>query len=482
MCQWNLLESLLGNEVRMLVGGLAVLILLLSLVPAVAQDYIDLSQAISLALSQNKDLIRSVLSVDAGELRQADASAEFNTNIRPDAMTSFSQGQNLLRYGPRVSKKLEWGTLLNVSSGVVSDLTQGTNRVSVRFEIEQPIFRNFGSAIHREGILQANSAKQAARRKYELRKADIVLDVVKTYETILRLTQQVKADQESATRNNALYRVTKAKEGVGKTSRVDTLRVELLLGQAKLRLEASRERLGWAQRDFAELLGFPQGTVFEVRPAPVLELKIEDPARAIQVALANRLDYAQALQDQDDAARAVTIAEKKLMPDVRVVASYDDFASSPTAYGSIPLARQLWYFGLSSPTDYNFARERIGVEQAKVAQRTAFQTIDILSNSIAREVPQQLQAYRRAQAELTFAEQNFKLAQARAKLAKQRFALGRGDNFAVTDAEVAFLTAESALLSAQADASIGSYQLTRTLGTILEAPEDLKPPQFARAP
>ena len=458
-------------------AGLITLILLFGVYPALAQEGIDLPQAINYALSQNKELVRTALTVDLGQLREAHASVEFDTNIRPDVMTSFSGGQDFLRYGPRISKKLEGGTVLNMSAGVVTDFTQGNvhNRGSMRFQIEQPIFRNLGSLIHREPLLQAASGVKTARRKYELRKADLVLEVVKTYENILRLQQQVRADQASFKRNHALYRVTKAKEGLGKTTRVDTLRVELLRGQAKVRLEASQERLAWAQKDFAELLGFPPDKVFDLQASPVLELQLLQPSDAVKTALANRLDYAQVFQDHHDAVRAVHIADRMLLPDVRVTASYDDFATSPTSFGAIPLDRKLWFFGLSSPTDFNLGRERIALDQARVSQRSALQAIEIIERTIARQALQQTEVYRRAQADLGFAKQNFALTEARMKLAKQRFTIGRGDNFTVTDAETAFLEAERVLLAAQADASIAGYELTRTLGTIVEVPEELKP-------
>jgi outer membrane protein TolC len=269
--------------------------------------------------------------------------------------------------------------------------------------------------------------------------------------------------------------VTKAKEGIGKTTRIDTLRVELLRGQALTRLEADRERLASTQRNFAELLGFSPETMFELQPSPLFEIELPLPESALTTALDNRLDYAQAIQDYDGAERAVQIARWRLLPDVRVTASYDGFATVPTTFGAIPVNQHLFFLGVSSPIDFNVTRERIAVDQAMIAEQSALQAIEILKQSIARQVLQQLQAYRRAKTELNYANQNLELAAARAKLAKLQFELGRIDNFAVTDAEVAFLEAQSQLFTAQSEASIESYQLAHVLGTIVETPQDLKP-------
>ena len=115
------------------------------------------------------------------------------------------------------------------------------------------------------------------------------------------------------------------------------------------------------------------------------------------------------------------------------------------------------------------------MDQAQVAEKSASQAIELERLLIERQVMQQLEGYRRAVAELRIAEQNFELAAGRAKLAGRLFTVGRGDNFAVTDAEVALSQAESQLFSARSEASVSAYQLSRVLGTLVEAPRELRP-------
>jgi outer membrane protein TolC len=55
------------------------------------------------------------------------------------------------------------------------------------------------------------------------------------------------------------------------------------------------------------------------------------------------------------------------------------------------------------------------------------------------------------------------------------FLIGRADNFTVADAENALIEAENDILAARAGLSISTYRLLRALGTLLEAPDDLKP-------
>ena len=88
---------------------------------------------------------------------------------------------------------------------------------------------------------------------------------------------------------------------------------------------------------------------------------------------------------------------------------------------------------------------------------------------------QRLLNYRRAHAELGILERNLDHAAARLQLAQRLFEAGRGDNFSVTDAEQAFLDAESRLLTGRSDATLSGYQLLQSLGTLTETPDSLKP-------
>ncbi|MCZ6619184.1 MAG: TolC family protein, partial [Gammaproteobacteria bacterium] len=292
---------------------------------------------------------------------------------------------------------------------------------------------------------------------------------------ILRLRQQVQSDQASFKRMDALHRVTRTKEVLGRTTRVDTLRVELLQGQALARLESSKERLDSTQRDFAELLGFMPDTFFELKPPPILEFDVPQSAECVKIALANRLDYAQALQDSEDAARGVRIARRKLLPDLNLIAGHSWRGDDPIGLDPARLEENAWYVGLSVDTDLNRTRERNALGQAGIDQSSAQQTVEIVERSIARQGQQHYLAYRRAQAEVKIANRNFDLAAARGKLARRLFEFGRGDNFSVTDAETAFLQAERQLLLARAEASISGYRLFRALGTLIEVPQELKP-------
>lgn len=438
---------------------------------------LDLPAAINQALAHNRTLARSALNLEGTALNIPGARAEFGFSLRPDAGVGSSYAEDTYQYGLVAGKKFLPGTTAELGGRVVhaeDDDGERSRRSSMRVDVRQPLFRNFGALVHGENLIRAQQQYRSARRDYEERKADLVVSVVEAFETLIRLERQIQSDEASFQRMDKLYRLTRARERQGRATRVDTLRVELQRGQALSRLANSRERLSFTQRDFAELLGAPPDTVFALEPPPLLAVEVPDSEEALRIALSNRLDYAQAMQDYEDQARGVKIARRGLLPDVNLNARYERVGDS--RFDDNPdFEENLWIVGLAGNTDFNQGSERARLGQAVVGREAALETIRIRELSIAREVQQQSSTYRRTLADLQIAERNFKLAESRARLARRLFELGRGDNFSVTDAEEALTQAQDQVLLTRADASVSGYRLLRVMGTLLDHPADLRP-------
>ncbi|MEE8366455.1 MAG: TolC family protein [Gammaproteobacteria bacterium] len=459
--------------------GSFALVFFIGLGPSSAAEKIELEQAINYALTQNRQLALSALSTESTALGITRANLQFEPSYRPEVSLGTTDGESSASYGMRVSKKLNSGTELSTRVTRWRDDAQAgaeDYRTSVEVEIAKPIFRNAGALIHEEPLMQAANDLATARRRYELQRVDLVINVVEKYEEILRLSRQFRADEQALKRTAALYRVTRAREAVGRTKRVDTLRVEFQHGQTLSRLSVNREILANARQDFAELLGFAPVTVFDLTPTVLLEYNNLQPDEAIRTALENRLDYAQTLQDYQDAARGVRIARRRLLPGMKLFARYHRNVDNTLSPSTIADSSDgIWFFGISADTDFNRTRENTVLRSANIDKTAVLQDIKALELSIDLQVRQHIRAYDRARTEIEIAEKNLTLAAARLKFARRLFDLGRGDNFSVTDAEDALFQAKTQLFSTRAQVSIKSYQLSRALGTLIAAPSDLKP-------
>lgn len=460
-----------------LAQGLLAYHMLLAVACAQAPTPLDLEQAIDRALARNRDLARSALGVRSTALGIDSARAGFRLRLQPAGRASTDQGGSTVQAGLTAARTFLPGTELSVGGQQTEqeDDAGGTDRRTVlRGNLEQPLFRDFGLLVNREPITRAEQQLRSARRGWEQDRADLVVQVVQTFENLIKLRQQIVSDQASFQRMDKLYRLTVARERQGRASRVDTLRVELNRGQAQSRLESDQERYATTRREFAELLGDPPDTEYALTAPPLLELNLPDPGSAVATALSNRLDYAQALQDFQDAVRGVRLAEKNLQPALRLVTRYERIEDSNAGAG---FDEDQWSVGLAGDTELTRAAERARLGQASLGREAAAESVHIRELAIAREVQQLLAAYQRARSELGIADRNYKLAGDRARLARRLFERGRGDNFSVTDAEEALQDADNRRLSARAEASITGYQLLRGMGMLVEAPADLKPDQ-----
>jgi outer membrane protein TolC len=457
-------------------GAAAVLASVSSLTAAEAK--LDLPAAINMALARNRELVRSAKLLRGNALDVKSAELGFSTHIDPSGSAGVTEDGGVQRYGLSAARDFIWGTKVSAAGAVsTTDGPDGADlhRDSVSVEISQPLFRNFGPLIHGEGIVQAGSAFKQAQRAYEQQKANLVVQVVETFLQIIRLRRQISSDEEVLQRTDKLHRLTQAREAQGHATRVDALRVDLQLGEARLRLANSRENLAMTERLLAELLGAPPDQSFELEPPPLLGLQVPSVPEAVKVAFSNRLDYAQVLQDCRDRGRGVDIARRGLYPDLALKTRYERFGEGASASDASRLDQDSWFVGLEASTDLNRGQERIVLEKAVTASESAREVVKIKELSMAREIKEQLDAYRRTQTDIVIAERNLKLAENRRKLARRLFEAGRGDNFSVTDAEDSYVQAQVRLLAARSDAALSGYRLLHVLGTLTEIPESLRP-------
>lgn len=435
---------------------------------------LTLDQAIAQALQGNRELASQEIALQNTYLTLEGARNEFRFTLTPDGSVSRSDDREDAQAGLSVQRKLPWGTELSAGATYNEDRTEDRDaqRYAVyRVQLEQPLFRRAGRLVNEEPVVQAQAAVLSARRRLELAKSDLAIRVARTHQDLARLQSQIHYDEQALRRYDQLQRLTRVREAQGRVTRIDSLRVEFDRGRSELNIATTRERLQSLRKDLAELLGLPPDTELQAEPSPLIDITLTNAADAEAIALSNRLDYADSLQALADAGRGVRIARVNLGPDLGVVASYEELDGLSD---DAPEDDDTWYLALSGGTDLLRRNERLQLGRAKLGVRTAQSQLEILENSIRRQVQQGILAYQRSLDQLRLAERNHGFARDRARLARRMFEIGRGDNFAVTDAETALLEAESSMLQTRAESVVTAFQLLRTLGILLEAPTELK--------
>ncbi|MGH8371645.1 MAG: TolC family protein [Gammaproteobacteria bacterium] len=444
---------------------------------AIQASTLSLERAINLALTENRELLRAATLLDKSQADVDATNAAFDTHVQPLFSMQRIGGEQIKNYGVSASREFETGTAINVSATRGDTLLPNGVVVvqpAVSVSISQPLFRNAGTTVNEATEHYAESAAQTARRQYAQLRQNLVIAVVNSYTELFRLQQQVKVDELALQHATELVRLTGAYELVGRSKRLDTLRAEFDHDQAEATLDADRQRLTSAQADFAELLGYPPTSVFITEPAGWADYSGLELDAAVHVALSNRLDYAQALQDYADSANSLAVAQNQLLPEVDLTVGYQRFSQSPLPGSTIPAGGGV-FVGVSGSATADEPQARAAVRKSLADRGAALDTIHIVEAQISRQVQQGISGYQQARTENAIAERAAHGAEARLRLARELFHLGRADSFAVSDAEQAYVVSQATLLNANAAVTRAGYQLSATLGTLLTSPDDVRP-------
>lgn len=436
-----------------------------------------MEEAIQQALDHNRDLVKGALDLQGYRIaEQGVRETARGIQIVPEGSAGVGSDSEDVRAGLRAEATGSYGTRVAVGGAVRQIEVDGAadvRRGEVRVEVSQPLFRRFGPLVQNEPIVAANETLLAARRAWERDRSSLVVRVVELYEGLIYLRHQIESDEAFAVRMEKLWMLANAREQQGKASRTEVLRMDLQRGEAESRLETERSQLAIQFQEFANLLGLPLDSAFRLTPPALLDLDVAEADRALAVALDERPDYAQALQDIETGERLLRIARRNLLPDMRLAARQTTFGEGPEWSDAGRLDDDDWFVGLTADMNLNLRGAHLGVARAGMDDEARRQVAEIVRNRLAVEVNSGLATYRRARAELQLAARNRELAANRAALAGALFEAGRASADSVSDAEADLIRAELNELASRRDASVSAYRLLHVLGTLVPVPREL---------
>ena len=455
-------------------------IILTALLPgfvAVAEGPVSLTleEAIATAMERNRTLARGQMQLRGREMDVALARTAFDTEAGPVLQSASLGDDTQWTYGIQASKATPYGTRVG-ASGTFLDRggSPGGNEQALTVSLSQPLFRRFGRTVAEEPVRMQLDQYRAERRHWEMQRADLVMGLVALFETIARIDGQVAFETGYLDRIRRLGALVRAHERQGRSTRVDVVRMELQGGEAQARLAALVERRDAASRELAETLGADLETPLNPHHPPALDLALQKAEDAVATAVSNRLDLAQAIDDADVARRKTSIARRNRWPDISIGLSMRH------AWMDVPVPglddERTDLIASAQVDGYPWrAADRLGTSRAELDETSAAAIVDIRREAIAREVLQTLSECRRAATELGIAESNRKLAEDGARLARRLYEMGRGDAFALSDAETQLARAENRLLEVRSSHRLSAYAVLHATGILIEHPAELKP-------
>ena len=437
----------------------------------------SLPAAIDYALAHNRAIEARRLGLESRQVGADAAADSFRWTLRPVGGAEARDDGRYLDAGLLATRTTEDGTVLSAGPRYQQstlDNVPDVNEGRFAIEVRQPLLRRGGTLVNTEPLVRATREVQTARRDLELQRADIVLRVVELHEELFRLQRRLTNDTAAVTRMDAFLRLTRARDRQGRAARGDTLRAEIACGTIHQQQADTAARLTARRADLADLLGLPPTVPFDALPGPQFVVSAPDADEAAAVALSNRLDYAQILQDIDDARRGVRIARQTLLPDVEIASRYERQGQGDTVENGLSLNHNAWMVGVRLLSDFPPRAEQRALSQAEITERVSRLRADTVQSAIRCQVVQALDALHRSDGDLPLATTTLAAARQRLELMRRLYNSARATTFDVSDAETQWRDADERWLAARSSITVAAYRLLWTLGTLTDVPNNLK--------
>ena len=438
---------------------------------------LSLKDALRIAGTQNRNLMSDREGLTLSALSLLDAKNAVGPRLAGSVST-------ILRGDDRAEEvRTNAGTLsvtsllaTGATASVTGDLSQShdlgdtvpTNaggRVTAR--ISQPLLRGAGDESSHEALTSAERQSLYDVRAFELSRQDLALRVQRDFYGLVTQRQVIRNRDSSLKSFEFLQRRSDRLFELGRASEVDKFRAarEYLVAENGL-IDANQEYEARLDR-FKILLGVEATTKLDVAeeiPTPrVVELELR---RAIDVALANRLDLMTSRDTVEDAERRLRIRQRDLLPDLSVEAIGTRAAPAGSSRVGTPLDHDTYSLGLSLELPLDRVRERGALRAGRIELDRARRDLSLTEDSVILDVRDALRNLRSSEASLRIQVQIAASEEKNAKIANIRFQNGEIGNRDLTDALTNLADARDRLIREQANVETARTQLLRNLGVL----------------
>ena len=415
---------------------------------------LTLTEAVQLAISQNRDLKIARLRVTESQQRKAEARSSYFPELKNHSsflhitsLQSLDIPAGAFGLVPNIGPVPYSSVQINQGSPTVE--TSGTTLV-------QPLTQLIR-------IRQANriAASEAASTRDDVKKTEneVAVKVHELYFSILVTRLQKRAaDQEIA------YAQTNLSESEEEIQKGSALKILAINGRATL-LHGEQDALAADLQlkdltaEFNDLLGLPLDTRLELAPVVPAALQIHPRQEYVQSAIAENPEILAAAEQVERARAGVTSAKSKFLPDISA------FARQSYQNGVPFLVHNFGTFGLEMDYDvFDFGKRRAQVRgnEAKLAE--AQENLVRLKEAVGVRIEQSYNKVEGTAHMLQVAREELALREEGERLATNQSALGVVLISARQQASAASYKAQAGLLRAQLAYLLAGAELDQAAG------------------
>ncbi|MDQ6931867.1 MAG: TolC family protein [Candidatus Eremiobacteraeota bacterium] len=244
--------------------------------------------------------------------------------------------------------------------GPVGTIAQRLTTVGAQTTLGELITRSPAISQAQANVLAAELALQTAQRSEQVKVIGLYYDALRASATLRARESALRAVEED--RSAAQKRFS-----AGDAPRLDVVRAQVASARATADLENSRAASDNATEALAVEAGITTGSLASIVPQRqvVVETIAEDPARATQIALANRPEIAAAESNVRAQESAIRVAQRGIVPALTLIAGYTKGVDSGVRVSGPNVSAQL-----ALPIA-GAARARIAGERARLDEAQA---------------------------------------------------------------------------------------------------------------
>jgi outer membrane protein TolC len=333
--------------------------------------------------------------------------------------------------------------------------------------ISQPLLRGGGYEASHEALTSAQQQALYDVRAFELTREDLALEVQRQFYELVTQKQVIHNRELSLESFKFLKARSDRLFELGRVSEVDKFRAAREYLVAENDLVDARQAYEALVDRFKLQLGVEATTRIDVveeipEPRPIeIELR-----HAIDVALTNRLDLMTAKDGVADAERRVRIAERNILPDVKLEAASTHASPAGSRHVDGDLSHESYSVGLAVELPLDLVHERAALRTARIELDRARRNLSRVEDDVILGVRQSMRSLRSAVASLKIQVEIAASEEKNVKVARMRFEQGEISNRDLTDAMTNLVDARDRLVREQAIVETARTQLLRDLGVL----------------
>lgn len=516
-------------------AGLAIVAASLA-VHAQSTETIDLSLkgAIAEALARNLDIAVARLDPKSAAEEVTNADAVFDSSLRADARFSRSEEepssffsaekQDVTSTSVGFSDPLRWGANWSAELGYTEVSSQypagsesfglipDTYGASLGFNFTQPLLRNFGLGINRTGIEQAKNRLKISEAQLIQRVIGIIERAESAYWDVVGTRNALGVAKSSRSLAEDFLKQTKIRVEVGTLPPIEITNAEAQVASREEGVIVAENNLRDAEDRLRALMRIDPDSAAWGKPinptdSPDFRAVTVDAGAAIETAMQNRQELAQAELQLENLKLSERFQENQVKPELNLSANY---TMSGNSYEFVPDRRTVVVadpdgtpnsgdeitaieeflrrddFGRSEPfkelpdqdnTNWSISAlftHRLGNRAAKAdLARTRVQldqqklTIESTRQEIRVEVRQAARGLESSSQRVASARANVVLQRKRLEAEQKRFENGLSTSFQVLEAQNDLQDAENAMTSAEVAFAKSVTRLAAAQGTLL---------------